>query len=770
VRTLAILIAGCTLVGCSSATELDVTLQTNVTLAALSLTATAAPGGKQVMRQYGDGGTPLPTTLQLLLPDATTSVTVTANGSASDGRPVHAQTQFAVTPRRRTSVTLPLDAATLTLLAGALGGPGFSDGSGAGARLTLPVGLAFDGSGTLYIADAGTSTIRKLTLSSGAISTIAGKPFAYGSVDGTSSDARFAAPNDVVLDGQGNLYVSDHDACVIRMLTLSSGAVTTLVGTPFACGASDGTGAAAQLQNPGGMAVAGATLYLADEMNHAIRKVGLPGGQVTTLAGLPGTPGFADGTGTTARFNTPRSLALAGATLYVADDGNDVIRAIAVASGAVSTVAGMAGMAGSSDGSGASARFSGPRGLALDAAGDLAVVDTFNEEIRLLTPSSRLVATLAGGLGVVGSDDGTGPAAHFSQPLRAAADATGGLYISDWQNSTVRRLDLATHAVTTVAGVAPSIGAGDGTGGAARFHAPGGLVADRAGNVYVADALNATVRAVAVTSGAVTTLAGQANTQGSSDGATGLFNTPTDLAWDGGDNLYVTDSNSQTIRRVSLSSRAISTVAGSPQQIGSSDGTGATARFSYPRGIVFAGDGNLYVADTANDTIRRIVPASGAVTTIAGAVGLPGFTDGTGAAARLNTPIGLATSGDTLWIADSANFAVRAMTLSSAAVTTLAGGRPGTSDGKGTAAQLLAPTHLAFAGGTLLVTDGGAATVRRIDVASSDVHTLLGVAGTFKVDLRATPPALNSPYGIAIASDGGIVISIPNENSLLLFR
>ncbi|MBA3351179.1 MAG: hypothetical protein H0U23_01920, partial [Blastocatellia bacterium] len=285
-----------------------------------------------------------------------------------------------------------------------------------------------------YIADTGNHTIRKIT-PSGVVSTLAGSPGLSGSADGTGSAARFTSPIGVVLDGLGNLYIGDSDNNLIRKIT-PAGVVTTVAGLAGVAGSADGTGSAARFSGPRGMAFASGNIYVADTFNNTIRKV-TPAGVVTTLAGLAGQSGSSDGTGSAARFNRPRGLVadIAG-NLYVADTANNTIRVVTTA-GVVTTLAGAAGVSGSTDGIGLAARFFGPIGITVDDAGNLYVADTVNNTIRKIAPGA-VVTTLAGLPLTAGSADGAGSQARFVSPQGLAVDSTMHLFISDTGNNTIR--------------------------------------------------------------------------------------------------------------------------------------------------------------------------------------------------------------------------------------------------------------------------------------------------------------------------------------------
>ena len=331
------------------------------------------------------------------------------------------------------------------------------------------------------------------------VATIAGQPGVAGSANGTGGAATFSHPQGVAVDAAGNLYVADTLNYAIRKIT-PAGAVTTLAGQPGVAGAQDGVGSAALFYGPTGIAVDTAgNLYVADTFNSTIRKI-TPAGSVTTLAGLAptaGSPspineGSANGTGSAARFMTPRGVAVDGAgNVYVADTGNSTIRKITPA-GVVTTLAGAAGNPNSNDGTGASARFNYPFGIASDSAGDLWVADTSNSTIRAITPAG-VVTTLAGLANNTGSTGGPGLVARFSLPTGLAVDSQGNLYVADWNNSTLREI-APNGTVATLAGLAGNIGSIDASGSTARLDNPIGLAVDANGTVYLADTENCTIR------------------------------------------------------------------------------------------------------------------------------------------------------------------------------------------------------------------------------------------------------------------------------------
>ena len=287
------------------------------------------------------------------------------------------------------------------------------------------------------------------------------------------------------------------------------------------------------------------------------------------------------------------------------------------------------------------------------------------------------VSVLAGQAPQLGTTDGTGSAARFNALSGITTDGTN-LYVADTGNNTIRKVVIATGAVTTIAGTvgtgtAQTSGSTDGTGSAAKFKAPFAITIDGT-NLYVADTNNNTIRKVVIATGAVTTLAGSAGIPGSTDGigSAGLFNSPSGITTDG-TNLYVSDTGNRTIRKVVIATGAVTTLAGSAGTPGSTDGVGSTALFGTVFGITTDGT-NLFVADTDNNTIRKVVITTGAVTTLAGSAGQIDNTDGAGTAARFNSPVGITTDGANLYIADSSSDSIRKVVIATGTVTTLVAG------------------------------------------------------------------------------------------------
>ncbi len=324
------------------------------------------------------------------------------------------------------------------------------------------------------------------------VTTIAGVAGVSGMTNATGTSARFNGPHGMASDKAGNVYITDRYNNRIRKIA-PNGVVSTLAGTGVA-GSNDGPGATATFNEPWGIACDTlGNIYVADTKSYKIRKIDVSG-TVTTLAGT-GVFGTTNGTANVSSFGFPTGIATTrdGSTQYVTDYNTHTIRKIN--GGMVSTLAGMVYVAGATDGTGLSASFNHPYGIAIDNSGNLLVSDEWNNSLRKVTPLGA-VTTYAGN-GFIGSTDGAVNVARFNYPWGIVVDSMNNIYVMDGYNFTIRKIQTGTNIVSTYAGTALSSGSADGVGAAARFNNAAGITYNRADHsLYVADCNNHTIRKV----------------------------------------------------------------------------------------------------------------------------------------------------------------------------------------------------------------------------------------------------------------------------------
>jgi hypothetical protein len=634
-------------------------------------------------------------------------------------------------------------------LAGPDGGPGSLDGSGKAARFSTPIGVWVNGS-MAYIADSINNTIRQVTIPSGDVTTIAGTPGVAGVADGIGASAQFFGPTALWGDST-NLYIADQFNLEIRKLQLSSGTVTTIAGSAKLPAAQvDGVGTKAQFVGPTGIWGDGTNLYVADTLStgtRAIRKIVLSTGQVTTVADLgPSVPSAASTSLSLPAPLIPVGLWGDGSNLYIADSGRHTIRRMNLVSNGLTTYSGIDSLAGSADGTTAS--FRNPSAIWGNSK-VLYVADTGNDTIRTLpigntTPS---VGTVAGAASSPGATDAIAANARFNGPAGIAGAGTT-LLITELRNNDVRMMDLSTGGVTTLAGVSSIIGFADGVGSSARFASPWGICGDAA-NTYIADYYNLDIRRLDRATGSVLTIAGSPTAGGNIDGSAlsqARFGFPTG-AWCDGTNVFVTDSYFDTIRQFNRPNNFVSTLAGNARaNSGYLDGVGTNTLFNSPSGIW--GDGkNLYVTDLENAVIRKIVISSASVSTLAGTANITGSVDGIGISAKFLLPTSLWGDGTNLYVTDADS--IRKIDLATGAVTTLAGSgnRRGSNDGVGTGARFFLPFGIWGDGSSLFVADTGNSLIRKIDLQTGTVTTVAGLVPGSE-NGRGSAGRLNLPVGI----------------------
>lgn len=688
--------------------------------------------------------------------------------------------------------------------------PGSQDGIGAQARFNTPQGLALDDRGFLWVADSGNHTIRRIDLATGAVSTIAGTPGAAGLRDGNGSQARFNQPRGLVfeaesltqqlireqlgtppppvtvlvadsgngvirrvredgkvetigggnlapagttgalsrqvtppysfdrpaglaLDPFGNLYVSERDSGDVKVLLRNGDLVLA---------AEPGT-----FSSPGGMAITIRGRILIAEAERSVQQIRYAGPTLTTLSPdeVPSTGGtrlVLDG----ANF-APESVVLIGRrvatqvefvnttqlvvttpeldsglqTITVLHRGGLAQKALAVrppgvgelATGDITTLAG--GTTYTGDGLlAAGARLGNPSGLAVSPNGDVYIVDEGHHRIRRISAVGGTINTVAG-LGIP-ADSGSGiPAvlAALAHPAAAAFDPEGNLVFADRNNHRLRRLEIATGLLETLMGDGNPGSTGDGGPAvSARLNGPAGVAVGPDGTIWISDQGNHRIRRIDPVDGTASTAAGTGSPGSAGDGGPGSaaqFNSPAGLRHGPDGAIHIADRDNHRVRRIDPATGLVTTVAGSGVAGFSGDGGPAlTAALSGPEDVAFDSDGRLLIADAGNHRVRRVDPVDGRISTVAGsgAAGLAGD-GGPATAANLNGPSALAVAGDGVWyVADSLNRRIRQVDAVSGNITTLSGAGAAPAEGQPAyLATLESPSGLALAGQVLVVAE-----------------------------------------------------------------
>jgi hypothetical protein len=646
------------------------------------------------------------------------------------------------------------------------------------ANIGSPYSVASDSAGNLYIASPTTQRIFKVTAGTGILTVFAGDGnYGYSGDGGPATSASLASPFGVAIDSAGNVYIADSGNSRIRKVD-GTGTITTLAGNgSFGYGGDGFPATSASLNFPTGVSADGAgNVYIADYGNYRIRKVATTG-IISTVAG-DGNYGYSgDGVpATTTSLADPFGVSAdAAGNFYIADSGNQRIRRVST-TGIISTVAGNGSYGFSGDGGPATgASLATPFGVVVDSAGNFFIADLDNQRIRKVS-TTGIISTVAGdGTYGYGGDGGPATATSLANPHGVAVDGSGNLYIADSDNQRIRKVDN-TGTITTVAGNgAYSYGGDGGPATGASLYLPTGVTLDATGNVYIADQGNNRIRKVDAGTGIITTVAGNGNYGYSGDGGPATaasLAAPAGVAVDAAGNIYIADQGNNRVRKVDAITGIITTVAGNGSNGFSGDGGPAiAASLSFPTGVALDA-GNFYIADQGNNRIRRVNVVTGIISTVAGN-GSYGFSGdgGPATAAMLAGPYGVATGGGNIFIADSGNQRVRRVD-SGGSITTVAGdGNFGFSGdgGPATSASLANPTGVTVdPDGNFLIADQANQRIRKVNATTGFISTVAGngIYGFSGDGGPATAASLANPTGVVVASNGSFFIADTNNNRI----
>ena len=597
----------------------------------------------------------------------------------------------------------------------------------------------------------------------------------------TATQASIGDPSRVALDSSGNLYFGGSHS-VFKVDT--SGNLTRIAGNGQSGYSGDsGPATSAQLQFPDGIAVdSSGNVYVADTTANVVRLISAQG-VISTVAGQ-GASGYSGDAGPAiqAQLNAPMGLALDPAgNLYIADSGNNVIRKVSK-NGVISTTAGDGFSSYGGDGSPATtAALNTPEGVAVDSSGTLYIADTFNNRVRAVA-SDGVIQTVAGtGISSFSGDNGPPASAALFLPTDVATDAAGNWYIADFGNSRIRKVAQGTIQ-TVVGGTGTQTIFDEAVATTIQLNGPTGVAVDTSADIYIAEGSIGTGTGLAVgdyriwkvnAAGVVSTAAGNGIESYSGDGAAATaaqLNNPTAMTFDVNGNLYIADTANHRVRKISPAG-VITTAAGTGVAGYSGDGGPASqAQLDSPQGLTADSDGNVYIADTGNNRIRKLQP-DGTLLSIAGNGNGSYYGDGGPAnAASLHSPHAIwFVSGYYLYIADTGNQRIRELLPDGTIVTVAGNGSqgPGGDGGQATAAQLNLPTGFALdSAGNIYIADQGNDRIRMV----SSNGTISTVAGGPSLGLGDSGPAtsasLAQPSSVAVDSSGNIYIADTGHNRI----
>jgi sugar lactone lactonase YvrE len=683
---------------------------------------------------------------------------------------------------------LPLPV-VLALAPGALGqsiftvaGGGSDDGRPATqASLAGPAGVTLDAAGNLFIADSENHRVRRVDAVTGTITTFAGNGAASSSGDGRSAwGASIYSPTGLAFDRGRNLFISDTTARVIRRVDAGTQKISTIAGNgDYGSDGDGGPALQASFLEPWALARdASGDLLISDSGAHRIRKISAATGIITTFAGNGQAASAGDGgPAQSASINEPRGLLVdAAGNVWVAETGGHRIRRIDRQTGIITTAAGTGTEGFSGDGGPATAaQLASPTGLGDDPSGNVYVADRNNYRIRKIASGTGIITTYAGTGDGGASGDGGPAAAATTSPLSLATSPNGtSLYVVEAGNQRVRRISFDTAIIFTVAGNGDYGYTGDlGVATSAGFREPRRAIFDAAGNLYVADSGNYRIRRIDAATRVVTTIAGGGYGEDGGSAVGAYLDFPTDLAFDAAGNLFIAETYGSRIRKVEAGTKTIRTVAGGGEQLG--DGGPATsAHLQNPYGIALDASGNLFIADSDQHRIRRVDAATQLITTIAG-TGTEGAAGdgGPATAATLSYPDGLAFDAHGNLVFASGN-RIRKIDGQTGVITTVAGGGASYGDGGPAALAALDSPSGVFvdAAGSLYFTDPWIGRLRKVDGGTGVISTLAGteVQGFYGDGGPAAEAGLSIPRGVRVSAAGDVVICDTGANRVRAIR
>ena len=669
---------------------------------------------------------------------------------------------------------------TITTVAG--GAPPATPVAATGTSIGLPRKVLLAGSNIYFSAG---NSVFKMD-SSGTMTLIAGNSRAGFSGDGGPAvNAQLSSPGGLVFDSAGNLYIADTLNNRVRMVN-PQGMISTFAGNggvsvPGFWG-DGGNATDAQIHAPVTLGVdSNGNIYIVASGDNSIRMVDV-NGIISIFAGQGYKGFYGDTTSTTpgpanqAGLTSPQDMWInKDGTVLIADTGNAAIRKVAT-DGTISTISGTGatGTKASGDDVATTLTMIAPTGVTQDSSGNVFIAEFGTDRIRKIDTSGKITTAIGdGNPGFVG-DGGPPNKVEMNQPTGVAVDSSGNIYFVDSLNYRIRK--LAGGNVTTIAGNGQISHSGDGLQGTlAQLNAPQGVAVDSAGNFYIADSANNVVRRVD-TKGVITNFAGNGSAGNGGDGgaATGAqLNTPEDLAVDPAGNLYIADSRNNKVRKVAPNG-TISTFAGSGTAGSGGDGGAAgSATLNLPFGIAADTAGNIYITEFLGNRVRKVTP-DGTISTVAGN-GTSGYSGdgGSATAAMLNGPQDVAAdSSGNIYIADANNNRVRQ--VSGGTINTVAGNGLSGYDRDGvqaTTTNVGNPVAVAVdTFGNLYIADGS---LRVRKVYTSGIITTIAGSGTrgYAGDGgSATNAQLYSPSALAVNSSGNVWLADTNNNAVRVLQ